>query len=34
MEKGKMEKDGKNESQHIGFLSHNIRGLSETVIKI
>ena len=28
MEKGKMEKEGKNESQHLGFLSHNILGHS------
>ena len=26
--KGKMEKDGKNKSQHHGFLSHNILGLA------
>ena len=25
---GKMEKDGKNKSQHLGFLSHNILGLA------
>ena len=28
MEKGKMDKDGKNKSQHLGFLSHNILGLA------
>ena len=34
MEKGKMEKEGKNESQHLGFLSHNILGHSQDVYKI
>ena len=29
--KGKMEKDGKNKSQHLGFLSHNILGHSQGV---
>ena len=27
----KMEKDGKNKSQHLGFLSHNILGHSQGV---
>ena len=27
-----MEKDGKNKSQHLGFLSHNIHGL--TTLKV
>ena len=29
-----MEKDGKNKSQHLGFLSHNILGHSQGVYKI
>ena len=28
-----MEKEGKNESQHLGFLSHNILGHSEGAFK-
>ena len=31
MEKRKMEKDGKNISQHLGFLVHNILGHSQGV---
>ena len=29
---GKMEKDGKNKTQHLGFHSHNILGHSQCVI--
>ena len=28
---GKMEKDGKNKSQHLGFLSHNTHGLATVI---
>ena len=28
----KMEKDGKNKSQHLGFLSHNILGLATLMV--
>ena len=31
MKKGKMEREGKNKSQHLGFLSHNILGHSQGV---
>ena len=34
MEKGKMEKDGKNEPHHFGFLFHNILGHSQGIYKI
>ena len=32
MENGKMEREGKNKSQHLGFLSHNILGHSQGVL--
>ena len=31
---GKIEKDGKNKSQHLGFLSHNILGLATLKVNL